>query len=245
MKRLPALLLAFALLPGFSQTRQEKTPPFRASEYPSAKFEVTKASYPLGELQIKIIEVKKRKPDAELPTNCRAWIDITREAQLLKRIYFEDIEAVGWRYGLFVPRRQPLPGYFLAVTIGDYDGRLILVTQDGKARDIPGGRYFLSASKRYLMSSYNSDEPYELVYDTLLRKVAAKGEFGDQEYQWFLDPKGYFVGVKDRPDEIRRLDLRRGTFVKELSSQESRGKARRVPYEFDPTEMKDCTAAAQ
>ena len=49
----------------------------------------------------------------------------------------DDIEPVGFSYGLFVPKRQPVPSYFVALKEGDYDGRLLL----------PGGFYFVTRGK--------------------------------------------------------------------------------------------------
>jgi hypothetical protein len=104
---------------------------------------------------IRIIQAKKiSKNYNEPPYLCLAWIEITKT--IFKK-YFDDIDAVAFSYGLFIPNVQPPTPYFAVVKNGDYDGHLYSVNEDGKVDDFMGGFYFITNDKRYLFSQYVSD----------------------------------------------------------------------------------------
>jgi len=68
------------------------------------------------------------------PSDCRAWLEVRQGGRVLHQAYFDDIDAVGDDYGIFLPEHQPLADYFLAFKAGDYDPRLLLVGKDGALR---------------------------------------------------------------------------------------------------------------
>jgi hypothetical protein len=123
--------VAVAASVSVGQPDGKKTLAFKPADYPNSDFRVTQSSHALGAIEIRIIHAKKRKPNASPPSYCRAWAEISRGQTLLQRIYFGDIEPVGYSYGIFVPAKQPAPDYFALVKEGDYDGRLLLVNSDG------------------------------------------------------------------------------------------------------------------
>lgn len=91
----------------------EKVPAFSARDYPSGKYQVTQSSHELNDVSIRVIQVKKRKPDGSAPSYCRAWVEVSRGNRLLRQIYYADFEPVGFSYGVFVPSKQPSTDYLV------------------------------------------------------------------------------------------------------------------------------------
>jgi len=139
--------------------------------------------------------------------------------KVLRQAYFDDIDAVGGYYGLFLPKDQPLKDYFVVLKEGDYDGRLLLVGVDGSLTNIAGGEFFLTEDKRYLIGSHSSDYESLIVFDLLRRRMAIDGaaeklpSVGD----WYMDDTGYFftedaadadlANAQKKSVAIYRLDL--------------------------------------
>jgi hypothetical protein len=105
---------------------------FRAGDYPPGKFKITQKSLTHGTVNIRVIQVKNLGYTMD-PDTCRAWLEVRKGNQLLKRFYYRDINPVGSSFGLFLPKQQPSSDDFVAVKEGDYDGRLLLVDKDGGA----------------------------------------------------------------------------------------------------------------
>lgn len=120
--------------------------------------------------------------------------------RVLREAYFGDIDPAGWNYGFFLPKHQPLSDYFLALKDGDYDGRLLIVGQDGNLTNLPGGGFFLTPDKRYLIGSHDSDYQSLFVVDIARRRVVLDGEKENLPGvdEWHRDKFGYlFVALDD------------------------------------------------
>lgn len=178
MWSLSQLLIVFVLALSQQGKAENKVspPPFAVMQYPADKFQVTQGKHSHGEVEIKIIEAENKNSHANEPSYCRAWVDVRKENQLLKRLYYGDIESVGWKYGVFIPLQQPLEDFFIVIKEGDYDGRLLLIAKNGAVTDLPGGSYFITGDKQFLIPEYSSDEPGLTVFDLTERKIMTKVE---------------------------------------------------------------------
>jgi hypothetical protein len=163
---------------------------------------VSRHDYPVGNFTVRIIQVVVAD-DA-----CRAWLEVRQGDKVLRQVYFNDIDAVGGNYGIFLPKQQPFGDPFVAVKFGDYDGRLLLVGNDGSLTNLPGGDFFLTPDKRYLIGSHDSDYQSPFVIDVARRRLVMDGEkqklpsVGD----WYVDKAGYFFTEEDEADELRNPD---------------------------------------
>lgn len=233
------------------QLAPKKNPPFRSTEYPKAEFAVTQSMHTFGDITIRILHVKRRKQSATPPSYCRAWVEISRDQKLVRRIYYDDFEPVGSKYGVFLPVTQPSPDLFVLVKEGDYDGRLLIVDQEGKLTNTFGG-FFFFASERFLVSNYSSDEAGLAVFDLQAHKLILQTTDLPYVQRWYKDRAGYFFtesewsGTSAEPHEKQgtayRLNLQKAK-IEEITITPSQLKsAARVKYDFDPRSYEDCVS---
>lgn len=225
--------------------------------YPADEFRVSQHDYQRGSVSVRVIQAKRLRGSVTPPSYCRASLEVWKGDQMMKQVYYDDIEAVGFSYGIFIPKRQPLPAYFVAVKEGDYDGRLLLIGKDGSLADLPGGFYFVTRDKRYLIGLHAMDSSVLVVVDVAKRQVVIDGEKeGVPEiHSWYRNDAGYFFtrvdesDHSDKPREIRdyvyRLDLLQYRVAKVSISEASLAAAHRLDYDFDPRELTDCASAPQ
>jgi hypothetical protein len=211
---------------------------------------VTKASYKHGEVTIRLVQVKSDESD-RFRFLCRAAARIEKQGVVLDEIYYDDIDAVGDSFGLFVPRKQPSPNFFAIVKCGDYDGRLFLIDKKGKKLDLIGGLYFVTEDGRFLFSEYHSDVEGFAVFDLKEGRVlfsSAQGPRDYQElpwiYQWYQSPKGYLfteaMGEKEKKGVIHIFDISKCRIVTRFIDISQVKDARKVQYDFDPRDYADC-----
>jgi len=245
---LAVLIVAF----GLTISAAETAPVFIPRDYPSAKYKVTQASHELNDVSIRVIQVKKLKPDGTAPSYCRAWIEVKKGDTLLRRIRYADLEPVGFSYGVFAPSKQPSPDYVVLVKEGDYDGRLLLVSREGAVTDLLGGFFFLTADKRFLVSEYSSDSSGVAVYDLRDHRLIFQSKEIPYIQEWYKDDSGYFFTESEwskgdsvpheRRDTIYRLDMKGGRVVKASIDPKRLQSATRVGFDFDPRQLEDCTS---
>jgi len=226
--------------------------PFAARDYPAAKYQVTQSSHALGDVTIRVVHAKKRKPDGSAPSYCRAWVEVSKDKKLLRRIHYSDFEPVGFSYGVFVPSKQPSADYFVLVKEGDYDGHLLLVDREGKVTDLLGGFYFLTTDKRFLVSEYSSDSSGLAVFDMQAHRLLFQSTDVPYVQEWYKERSGYFFTESvwsngesvphEGRDAIYRLDLRARKFVKSSIDPKVFQSATRIAFDFDPRQSEDCTS---
>lgn len=224
---------------------------FIPNQYSPDDFKISQAEFRHGDTVIRIIQVKKisRKFD-EPPHTCRAWLDVMRAKQAVFRRYFDDIDAVGFSYGLFVPEVRPAPPFFAVVKNGDYDGRLFLVHKDGKVFDLVGGFYFISENKRYLFSHYASDTSGLAVFDLKEgRVVFSSDKLPAYQHQWYIRKGSYFFTASEwlgsgMPSEKEGVayfyDFKSRKIIEEKITSTELAASKPVAYDFDPRECEDC-----
>jgi hypothetical protein len=243
--------VAFAAVVAWGQTPapSKAVKPFVAKEYPAGKFQVTKNDYTVtknGDITVRVIDVKNLGYVSP-PLQCRAWVEVLKGNQLIKRFYYDDIEPVGFSFGAFVPRQQTAPDYFMVVKEGDYDGRLLLIDKDGGVVDLPGGFYFVTADGKYVISEYASDdnEPAFTVFDLVNHHIVLQPKDTPEIGSWYRDDSGYFFIEYEKPGHAQRLDLENHRLVKISVSENDRKNATKVRYDFDPRKKQDCTSVQQ
>jgi hypothetical protein len=243
--------LLLPVVPGHAQSYR----PFMAEQYSPSDFRISEAEFRHGNAVIRITQVKRtsEKHD-ELPYVCRAWLDVAKSKETVLRRYFDDIDAVGGSYGLFVPEVQPSSAFFAVIKEGDYNGRLFLVRKDGKVFDLLGGPYFISKDKRYLFSQYASDNSGLVVFD--LRKgvvVFSSDNLPEYQHHWYVLKDSYFFTASDWPDTSGMPRERKGVafffdfksrkIVKKSMTSQEMAASHPVAYDFDPRKCQDCTVA--
>lgn len=233
------------------QSAGKKTLRFNPGDYPKSEFQVTQSIHSLGTVKIRIIHAKRRKEIETPPSFCRAWVEITRGDTLVRRIYYRDFEPVGYKYGVFVPAKQPSGDYFALVKEGDYDGHLLLVNGSGEVADTLGGSFFV-ARGRFLVSQYSSDEAGLAVFDLQTHKLILKTTDIPYVEKWYKDSTGYFFTESEWPERsgeshekagiAYRLNLQQGKIIKTDMDSTRLHSAAAVKYDFDPRQYDDCVS---
>jgi hypothetical protein len=173
--------LAFLMLTFFGSSTiisSQQIKKFDPKTYPPQRFQVSHRDYPLGQFMIRIIHVKRKSDFDTAPPAlfCRAWMEVRSGGRILHQVYFRDIDAVGGSFGIFLPQNQPFKNFFIALKEGDYDGRLLMVDKEGNLFNFPGGGYFITADKRFIVGEHDLDDGGALVViDIAERKVVIDG----------------------------------------------------------------------
>jgi hypothetical protein len=116
-----------------------------------------------GETRIEIVQTHGvREHSKPSPHLCRAEVNVRGPDGVLRRVY-SDIDAVGDRYGVAI-LPDPLGPYRAVAKLGDYDGRLLLVSKGGGVVDLPGPAHYL-AYDRFLVVEHHSDVYSVTIYD--------------------------------------------------------------------------------
>ncbi len=246
------LLIPVLIAPQFASSQQPRR--FNPNSYPAKSFHVSRHDHPLGNFTIRIIQAKRIfEPSFPPPTFCRAWLEVREGGTVLRQAYFDDIEPVGGSFGIFVPKPQPFEDYFVALKEGDYDGRLLLVGKDGSLTNIPGGDFFLTPDKRYLVGAHDSDYASLFVFDVPGRKLVIDGEKEKLPAvnELYQDRLGYFFTEDDEtgqaPDRnqktvpIYRLDLKHLKITKDVKTKAQLESDRKMDYLPWP-KSDDCTS---
>lgn len=258
MVRTLLIILAAASITASAQhIVKPKVLPFNPATYPSHKFRVTQNEYPYGDFVVRVIEVKNLGYSVA-PRTCRAWLQVKKADQLLKQVYFDDndMEPVGFSFGIFVPQKQPLDDYFVAVKEGDYDGRLLMVGNDGSLTNLPGGFYFLTDDKQFLIGEYATDGSSLVVVNVAQHRVvldSSKDANASEPFDYYHDKIGYFFtdaddtseGWVEKRNHIFRIDLTQNRIIRMPASRTTFSAAQKVNYDFDPRKMQDCNSKAQ
>jgi hypothetical protein len=225
--------------------------PFNKNQYPSNDFTISQANFNHGDALIKIIEAKRISIKyEEVPHFCRMWLSVKKSNKTVYRKYFDDIEPVGFSYGLFIPKVQPPSPYFAVVKNGDYDGSLFLISKNGKVIKLMGGFYFITKNKRYLFSEYASDATGLAVFDLRKGLVVFSSMNLPAEMSHWYENKGeyYFTTEPDSyndPEQIVAFfyDFKTNKITQKNIGRSEFAAGKPVIYDFDPREYQDCNTS--
>jgi hypothetical protein len=228
--------------------------PYVAANYDAKKFKVTRKQFTHGQTSIEVIQAVKIARDQSPPWGCRAWLLVAVAGRPVFQRYFDDIEAVGDTSGLFVPSTQLPAPFFAVLKIGDYNGRLFLIRDDGRVFDIPGGSYFLSPDRRRLLSDYHSDESRIVVFDlktsepvfeskelpSIHNWYELNGTYAFTESEWRKQDQG---SAHEKEGVLYHYDAVTGGIVRDTGAAADLKAARPLKYTFDPHDSPSCTTA--
>lgn len=253
MKSLLTLPLLFAFLAAF---QSGPTAGVNAKTYPPTKFDVTKEQHTLGDLTIKVVQIKKKTPDGTAPRFCRAWVEGWKGDNLFKRADYGDIDPRGESYGIFVPREQPSNKYLMAIKEGDGDPRVLLFSLNGDFLEMAGGSYLVSADKRYLITQTTSQGGGISVFDFSRDEVLLDNEEVPPIYSWRAGGQGggyFFTEAQPADDGGRPTEIPDFAYavyfhppaVKKVKMVGADSKSPKVKLDFDPRKLPNCTSAPQ
>ena len=226
--------------------------PYAAEDYDPKQFRITTRDIQHGRALIRLVQLRKIGKQKTAPRICRAWLMVDVDGKPVFERYFGDINPVGGSFGLFVPGRQVPKPYFAVVKMGDHDGRLFLVHEDGRVHDIEGGYYIVSEDKQIVFSQYASDVTKVAVFDLAAGATLFVARDLPHIHDWLLLDKNYvFTEAEWDPEDkngphakegvLYRFDLEdREVEELEVEDDDLHG-ARKLAYTFDPRKSRDCT----
>jgi hypothetical protein len=180
----PIILLALLFVP-FQQLYSE-----------DAGLLKTEKTYLFYEYEITITQHKRISRPKASPYICRATIQISKKGKQLKRIEWPDIDAVGWYYGVFLPKSQESKNHFMMFKYGDYDSRTIILTKEGQIFNFGGGDYKI-INKKYLITNHHQDDVRGLtIFDLQNNEVVLTTDF-DMGYAYlYLQNSNMYIKLE-------------------------------------------------
>jgi hypothetical protein len=178
---------------------------------------VTRALYHLGGNDVRIVQYKMDPPTSSEETGpdfCRVVIEIQNQGLQIGYLEFKDIHPFGDNYGVFAPKIQENKDHLIFVKRGDYDGRTIVITKQGRIVNLKGG-LFRIFRERYLISIYCEDSResfslYDLEKDLILWDTALFQNFYSHGNEFF---------VMFRGNRFFRLDFSTGRLTEAIYDQ--------------------------
>ncbi len=175
--------------------------------------------FEIGDVLVKVYQ--QNNSDSRMGNDflCRGKVISYKNDVPVDSLKFNDMSAVGDRYGLNFSS-QPVKGMIIGTKFGDYDGRLILIDENGKIQNLRGGFFFISKDQRYIVSPWHSDLAGITIYDLTDRKVKMDEETGIYPASWYYFNGEYYISEDPSLHEIRetdqiyRLDLANGKLLK-------------------------------
>lgn len=227
--------------------------PFVASDYPEQQYRIDKEDYRVGDVHVRVTQVGPRRWDKDKKFYCcRVWVDVFMSENQVYQYYLDDIDAVGSWYGIRVPEYQPLPHHLIVTKLGDYDGELLLISDEGNVTSTMGGIFLMSPGGEYLISIYYSDISGYAVVDGISGKELYR-KFFDTNYLgdfYFHNEKLYYlVGAWDWDrDErwitkrIEHLDLKKmQAVISNVPESELRAGRKIEEYTKHLKSIQDCS----
>jgi hypothetical protein len=180
------------------------------------------------------------------PFTCAALVQVAVPGSAPVLLKFDDIEAVGSYYGVSI-LEQSVGRYRVRAKRGDYDGKLILVSAEGKVEVVPGPGFIVIA-KRYLLLRHDSDISGLAIFDLQRGKLtnfyrgqefadllAGTSDLEDDSLEWSELSGEYFTALPRTPEPGRtyrvvQLELGTLTLKKRTLTGAQLVGAQRLPY---------------
>jgi hypothetical protein len=252
------------ILPGIlllSLSAQAQPGPVRQSLLPALprdQFDSCRREVQHGRATILLEEAHRTTGPMAPPFFCAAMVQVAIPGNAPVLLKFEDIEPVGSRYGVSI-LEQSVGRYRVLAKRGDYDGKLILVSPEGKVEVVPGPGFIVIA-KKYLVLRHDSDSSGLAVFDLQRGKLkhfyrgqefadllAGTSVLEDDSLEWFELGGEYLTGLPRTPEPGRtyhvvQLELGTAKLKKRTMTGARLEKAKRVPY-AGLDEWRDCACA--
>jgi hypothetical protein len=250
-----ALPLAIVLLLVMGSLGSDKsaTPRFRAGDYTGTQYTTTEQTEDWKGVRLKITQVKFTElghSSDPSPFMCRAWVSISAH-KYSRELYFKDIDPMGLSYGLFLPPEQPSPSHRLITKVGNYDGQLILVRDNGHVSQIHGEGYLVDKQRELLFTTHAEHDRLKL----LIFDLAADRVILDKPIPflggWYLDDRYGIVFTALSETYPQQKEDRRRAFRFDGNSRQLESvsvtpgefsELRPISYPFDESQFEDCTS---
>jgi hypothetical protein len=124
-----------------------------------------------GAATMELVEARRIAGDARgRPQVCGAWVTLLPPGRKPVRRTW-NIDPAGAPFGVAV-LEETIGNFRALAKRGDYDGRLLLLGEDGSTWDLPGPEYFV-AHDRFLVTRHESDDGWDgvAVFDLRERRV--------------------------------------------------------------------------
>lgn len=132
---------------------------------------ITAESITLKNITVSIVQ--KRPPKDNYDFSCHSKIISTKNNKTIDSLIFKDMEAVGGSYGLTDP--IIINNHIILTKHGDYDGRTIIINENGQIFNIIGGENYIDEDAELLFTIYDSDlsgyAVFDLKSDSLIMSV--------------------------------------------------------------------------
>ena len=184
----------------------------------------------IGKFSVVITQISNLKYDYDF--SCNSYLDLHNPNGEKESIEFENIDALGGYFGIsFI--ENVLPNHLLIVKHGVYNGRTIIVNENGKIFNLEGGTVSKLIDSRFIISFGECDLGYcsFSVYDSKINQVVFNHDREFLLHQFedkiILD-LNYGTG-----GDYRLLDTRNFELVKiELSKEQMKDYDNFINYEL-------------
>lgn len=176
----------------------------------------TTRTYNMGFVDVVVSQLKNNESEYQEDFLCRGTIKTFKNNIPVDSLKFKDMDAVGDSYGLNFSS-QPIPDLIIGLKFGDYNGRLIIISESGKIENYPGGPFFIPKNKNLIVSPWHSDLSGITIYDIEKKKVVMQKEVPVYLSYWYNFQNEYYSAIWDNNKEINeiyKLDLEKFELVK-------------------------------
>ena len=174
---------------------------------------VTTIERQINDVKIIVKQIKSLVESSNVPL-CKAEIMVYKNNILLDSLKFDAIEALGGCYG-FIVYSQLIDNHLIISKYGDYDGRTIVINENGRMVSIVGGNVYYDEESSLLFSIYDSDlsgfSIYDLKSDMLLLEME---DMSARPIGFYKNNNSFYIQtIDDETEELAiwevKLDLQR------------------------------------
>lgn len=174
---------------------------------------VTTIERQINDVKIIVKQIKSLVESPNVPL-CKAEILVSNSNKLLDSLKFDAIEALGGCYG-FIVYSQLIDNHLIISKYGDYDGRTIVINENGRMVSIVGGNVYYDEESSLLFSIYDSDlsgfSIYDLKSDMLLLEME---DMSARPIGFYKNNNSFYIQtIDDETEELAiwevKLDLQR------------------------------------
>ncbi len=135
--------------------------------------DITTDSITLKNITVTLIQKKPPKNNYNYNYSCDSKITVSKNKKIIDSLIFKKIEANGGNFGLTNP--LIINNHIILTKHGDYDGRTILINENGNFFNIIGGENFIDKEAGLLFTIFDSDISgfaiFDLKSDSLLMSI--------------------------------------------------------------------------